>query len=243
MSFKWTMLIALLIPACALAGTERQSVDLSLSWSVGLEADGTIASLTPLNKDYQPVLQQRLEPAIRSWRFTAGKVNGTAAPTQTTLNVRVVLEPLESGDYVVRLRKASTGPTYAHVTLPEYPDSALKFHREGAVLVDIDYDADGRVTAANAMQGGEPKAAADFQRAAVAAVKHWTLKPETIAGHGMAGKARIPVCFSFSRRTGDPSADHCRWKIAGDEEPLDTDHPLALSSVVHLETDIAGRTL
>jgi len=240
MSFKWAMLIALLIPACALAGTERQSVDLSLSWSVGLEADGTIASLTPLNKDYQPVLQQRLEPAIRSWRFTAGKVNGTAAPTQTTLNVRVVLEPLESGDYVVRLRKASTGPTYAHLTSPEYPESALKFRRGGAVLVDIDFDADGRVTAAKATQGVEPKPAPDLVRAAVAAVKHWTLKPETIGGHGVAGRARLPICFSATRRQSD---DTCHWKVAGDEESLDAGQPLALSSVVHLETDIAGRTL
>jgi hypothetical protein len=97
----------------------------------------------------------------------------------------------------------------------------------------------GRVVEAEPIAGGEPKPTHAFEHAAIVAVKHWTFVSETIAGHGVAGKARVPLCFD---PTPEPR-DRCRWVSPETNQPLDADRPLALESVVHLETEVAGRAL
>jgi TonB family protein len=212
-------------------------VDLSMVWTVDLDAAGAITSLKPA-EDRNPELYRHLEPAVRSWHFTTGKVNGAPAAAETTLTVHLTLEPVADG-YRVHLRRAETGPTYGTTVPPKYPDGALMSHRGGAVLLLVHYDADGHVIDAEPTDGGEPKPGADIQRAAVVAVKKWTFKPEAIAGHGLAGTAKVPVCFKV-----EPSNLTCRFTDPESHRVLDDDHGLlALDPVVRLETDVADHTL
>jgi len=229
---------SLLAPVVTRAAPE-QPPDVCLSWSVGLDEKGTITSLEAVNPEYMPALQTRLEPAIRTWHFTTGKINGQPAPTQTTLTLNLGFEPASDGDYRVRLRSLGTGPTYGHVVQPRYGDFALKAHRGGAVMLKVDYDAGGRITSATPVEGGSPKPTIDLIQSATIAVKKWTFKPERIAGHGVPGRALVPVCFSISAR----QQRSCLWKRDGEDKPLDSDRPIALSSVVGIDTNLVGSTL
>jgi TonB family protein len=229
-------LMCLMWASAAHAGAGKP-VDLTMSWSVALDASGAITSLTP-TQTTNPGLYQRLEPAIRKWHFTTGKVKGVPVASETTLTLHVTLEPVD-GFYRVRLRDAGTGARYATMTPPKYPDDAVTSKRGGAVMLEVRYDASGKVTNAVVVEGGLPKPGNDIERAAVAAVKHWTFTPESIGGHGVAGIARVPMCFSA--REGTDNA--CRWRVGESEVSLDTNTPLVMNSVVHLETEVAGRAL
>jgi len=229
-------MIVLLIPAWAAAEAPKP-IAVTLQWSIALDAAGAIESIEPIDSKLHPQLAERIEPSIKSWHFTAGKIDGKPEPTQTTLTVHVDLEPLADGNYGVYLRKAGTGPRYEHLSAPEYPEAAKAIRRSAAVLLDVVYDADGHIVEAKPIEGGEPKSRGDFDRAAVAAVKRWTFTPESIAGHGVPGKARVPICFAATQS----QRGQCRWNSPDTHVALDADQPLALGSVVHLETDIAGR--
>jgi len=229
------MLVLLLTPVLTQAAP-KPPPDVSLSWSVALDEKGAITSLEAVNPAYMPALQTRLEPAIRGWHFTPGKINGQPAPTQTTLILHLTFEPAGDDDYRVRLRNFGTGAYYAHTVQPRYPDSALSVRRGGAVMLSVDFDANGHITGAKPVEGGVPKPTPDMTRAAMAAVKKWTFKPETIAGHGVPGSALVPICFSMGQRD-------CRWRHDGEDKPLAGDEPLIRDSVVRIDSDIVGSTL
>ena len=225
---------ALASAAHAAAG---KPVDLTMSWNVTLDASGAVTSMKPTD-GLNPGIYQRLEPAVRKWHFTTGKVKGVPVPSETTLTIHVTMEPVD-GFYRVRLRDATTGARYATMTPPKYPDGALMSKRGGAVMLLVHYDAAGSVTEAKIIDGGVPKPGNDIERAAIAAVKHWTFTPESVGGHAIAGSARVPLCFSA--RPGTENA--CRWQIDKSEVSLDTKVPLAMNPAVRLETEVAGQVL
>lgn len=231
------LLLAVPLLASA-AGPPRKPVDLTMSWVVAVDKDGKLGAMTP-TEDKNMGLYQRLETGIRKfWVFKPGKVNGKPAPTETTLTVHSTLEPVD-GFYRVRVRDASTGPRYDKTVSFKYPDEALMSHRGGGVLLEVRYDATGKIIDAKATRGGEPKPGPDIERAAVIAVKQWTLKPETVGGHGIAGKALVPLCFAPV-----PAMQKlCRWETPDTKKPLDADRPLAMSSAVHIETDVTRQEL
>jgi TonB family protein len=232
------MLVILLAPALA-AAAQQQAPDVSLSWSVGLDEKGAITSLEAINPEYMPALQTRLEPAIRTWHFTTGKINGQPAPTQTTLTLKLAFESAGDGDYHVRLRTLGTGATYEHLVRPLYPEFERRTHRDGFVMLKVDYDADGRITSATPVEGATPKPTTNLVRSAMAAAKQSKFKPERIAGHGVPGSAMMPICFSISSR----AQRSCLWKRDGEDRPLNGDGPIALTSVVQIDTDVVGSTL
>ncbi|MGH8173374.1 MAG: TonB family protein [Rhodanobacteraceae bacterium] len=230
-------LLALVFASTLAGAAERQPEDVTLSWRIDLNEKGAIQSLEPINPEYMQALQKRLEPAIRNWHFTTGKVNGQPAPTTTTLTLRMGFESIGNGDFNVRLRRASTGAYYKHLVQPRYPDYALSAHRgAAAVMLQVDFDANGKVTSAVPVAGGVPEPRKVFNDAAISAVTKWTFTPESIAGHGLSGKVLVPVCFSVAQTT-------CRWHRDGEDRPIDGNSPLSLTSVVQIDTDVVGSTL
>jgi TonB family protein len=230
--------VLLAIPLFASAAGPKRPVDLTMTWIVGIDKNGVLGSMKPA-EEKNLGLYQRLETGIRKyWKFTAGKIDGKPELTQTTLTVHATLEPID-GYYTVRVHDAATGPRYDTTVPPKYPDDAVMARRGGAVLLDVKYDASGHVTDAKAIAGGEPKPGHDVERAAVLAVKQWTFKPEAVGGHGLAGKVRVPLCFAPV-----PAMEkQCRWEAPDTKKPLDADRPFALTSVVHIETDVTAHEL
>jgi TonB family protein len=217
------------------ADDARKPIDLTLQWHVSLDAAGHVVSMKPVD-DKNAELYHRLDPEVQGWHFTTGRIDGVAVPAETTLTVNLRLDPTDGG-YRVNLRGAGAGGAYATTTAPKYPDGALMSHRGGGVLLHVDYDRDGRVTSASVIEGGLPKPGNDIEHAAVAAVKHWTFRPESIAGQPKAGAVVVPICF-----TVEPKTFECRFTDPGSKREI-VDTPVSIDPVVRLDTNIADRVL
>jgi TonB family protein len=226
-----SIILLLWIPLLASAAGPTKPVDLTMSWVLTLDKSGAIKSMQP-TETKNAGLYQRLESGIRKWwKFAPGKVKGKADETVTTLTVHSTLTPVD-GFYSVRVRDASTGPRYATAT----PPAANTASGPAGVLLEVRYDAEGRVTAAKVVPGGEPKAGKDAEQSAIAAVKQWTFKPELVGKQGIAGKARVPVCLA-------PAPGACRFTAPDTKKTLDADRPHAIGSVVRIETDVTAKEL
>jgi len=215
---------------------EQRPFDKTVQWTLSLDADGNIQDLKPVDREYLPDVRKQIEPIVRTWHFTPGKINGRAAPTETTLSVCVRFEADSANalSYHAHVVSASTGPRYQHVVAPRYPDAAKKSHEEGEVMLWVTFDADGRIVSAKKMsQMSAEHISPVLVDAAINSVKHWTFRTETVGGHGVASEALVPVCFMMS-----PTAQ-CQWKQRADKKPVRSGEAIALSSVVGVDTGAA----
>jgi len=240
----WVVLLVAVMggaPGIAFSGSAQQpSIAITLQWSLSLDSTGEIVSLLPVNEDYQRAVREQLEPVIRRWHFTPGKLDGQPAATETTVTLNVALDPIGDDHFRVRIVSANTGATYKRVVATEYPKSAIHMRRQGEVSLRVDYDADGHITTVAPLEEKEaPWVDGSLKRAAVAAVKQWTMRPETVAGHGIAGAAIAPFCFSLIK-VGDHSeqGDRCSHTPSGDR-PTDPPRLIALASVVGIDMGAA----
>ena len=210
-----------------------------IKWVLSLDADGKIQSLEPIDRDYLPEVRNQIEPVVRTWHFTPGKIDGRPAATETTLWVTVSFEAesTNSAKYQARIASASTGPRFQHVVAPSYPSAAQHAQKEGEVMLWITFDAEGHVTSAKSY----PEMSADHVSpmlvdAAMDAVRKWTFRTETVAGHGIASEALVPFCFKLG-------SGECHWKPRPNKRPFHSGEAVALSSVVGLETGDEARQL
>lgn len=226
------LLFVVLSSVFVAAHAAKDPVTARMDWRLSLDADGKIDSLKPINPDYLPDVRKQIEPIVRTWHFTPGKLDGRPAPTETTLGVTIAFEPESTNalTYRARIRGASTGGTYRHMTAPHYPESSQKAKEEGEVVLWINYDADGNVTSVrNVAEMSADHVSRALTDAAMDAVKHWTFRPETVAGRGVASEALAPFCFKLAN-------EPCHWKPRPHERPLQSGEAVALSSVVGLDT-------
>lgn len=242
---RFVLLVAMMVaPSITFSGTDHPaSIEVILHWSLSLDSTGKILSLLPVNEDYQRAVREQLEPVIHRWHFTPGKLDGQPAATETTVTLNVALDPIGDDHFRVRIVSANTGATYKHVVATEYPKSAIHMRRQGEVSLRVDYDADGHVTTVAPLEEKEaPWVDGSLKRAAVSAVKQWTMRPETVAGHGVAGAAIAPFCFSLIK-AGDHSeqGDRCRHTPSGDR-PTGSPPLTVLASVVGIDMGAADHS-
>lgn len=100
----------------------------------------------------------------------------TASPAEG--NIRVLESPPQR---IVELSPA-----------PEYPASALRANQSGSVLLDVQVDAQGNVTAVRIARRSGSRA---LDRAAVQAVEQWRFTPATVNGQPVEGQVQIPIDF------------------------------------------------
>jgi TonB family protein len=233
MRSKLLTALLLAVSATSYGGTE-ETFNVWIKWNLSLDSEGRIVDLSPIDMDYLPTVRQQIEPTVRAWHFTPGKIDGHPAPTRTTLTVGVALERSKNEQYVGQITSAVTGPTYKHMVLPEYPRGASHRGSVGGVMLRVDFDSEGRVTSAIDVPEMET-AAVDpaLTKAALVAVKHWTFRPETVASHGVSGAAFVPICFRI--RDGE-----CRWKDAEGGRRFVANEPAALNSVASVDMGKSG---
>jgi TonB family protein len=229
-----TMLISLI--SLLAVGSEQQPGEIFLQWSLTLDADGHIQSLTSLSSGKSKQLAEQLDPTIRRWHFTPGNINGRPAETDTTLTVRVALDDAGGSNYRVRVVSAMTGARYENGPVPAYPLAAMRMGRYGEVNIEVTHDAAGRVLSATVLRPMGPHVDSILVRAALDAIKKASFRPETVGGHGVAGSAIASICFSLEGHD-----DPCFWTTPhGDTEQVDTTRPFPTSSVARVRIDDAG---
>jgi len=239
MAIRFLLFVALSSLAVGAQAAKKDTLTEVIQWRLSLDADGKIESLKPVNPEYLPDVRKQLEPIVRAWHFTPGKLDGRPAPTETTLGVKIAFEAESTNAirYHAHIRSAGTGATYEHMVTPHYPESSLKLRQQGGVMLRISYDAKGAITSVRDMpEMSTGHVSSDMTQAAIDAVKHWTFRTESVAGHGIAGEALVPVCFEI----GDA---HCQWKPWPGRRALETGSMVALSSVVGLDTGDEARQL
>lgn len=129
--------------AVAVHAVEQGPFQKDILWTLSLDADGKIQDMKPVNREYLPEVRKQIEPIVRAWHFTPGKINGQPAATETTLTVAVRFDADSANalSYHAHIESAATGPRYQHVVAPHYPTAAQKSHDEGEVMLWVTFDA------------------------------------------------------------------------------------------------------
>jgi protein TonB len=245
MRLAFFMCFSLCAFACNALARESapQTIRLTMEWNLSLDAQGNITrldGLQSLKADQVPKVRERLNHAIHSWKFSSGTINGKAAPADTVLSVDIALIPQGSDAYRIRVEDARTGGHISKAVAPHYPHDAVRDHIMGMVVMHVSYDADGNVVSTT-LELGAPRVSASLVRAAAAAMKQWQFQPERVDGHGVAGTAVVPTCFTLSD-VGWPPPMNCQWTAPG-HTAISEGQSLALEPAARLLTEIAGQTL
>jgi len=225
--------------AATVAAKEPAPLVVRMAWTISVDDQGHIVRLSTRETKLADI-RDRIEHEIRSWQFSPGKVDGVPAPSDSTLVVTLMATPTDDAHYAVRVTGAATGGGYGVMTPPQYPHASLLSHRQGYVVLNVNYGADGKVVDA-APADGAPKADSPFVNASIAAVRQWVFVPEVIGGHPRAGAAIVPICFAIASKYARPP--DCTWKRPGDDLKVSGDQMVALDSAVTLKSDVAGRAL
>jgi TonB family protein len=234
----FTTLALLAMSSSAIAAADPASAVVDVTWDVSLDTAGHVVALS--TKDERvPTLHARLEKAIRAWQFTAGRINGVPARTETHLQTQLDIRVIDD-TFQVRLLSAHTGASYVDMLAPAYPESAGRAGKQGGVALKVHYGTEGAID--NVMVAPYESSTKTDQRlidAAIAAVRKWTITPEVVGGLGMAGEYLIPICFQLDRH---PAAD-CKLRNAATGETIDGGRSVALDPAAALETQVAGQLM
>ena len=88
---------------------------------------------------------------------------------------------------------------------PSYPESAIRQHEQGIVVLLILVRADGSVGDVRYDSVHSTTDSADLIAAATEAAQHWRLKPEVKNGKPVDGYARVPITFSLEEAALKPT--------------------------------------
>jgi TonB family protein len=237
---KFMTLLAALSCCCTVNAAVRHDDALprfvTLTWKLSLDPSGDIAHLELPDDEVGSALYAKMEPVVRGWHFTPGKLDGQPAPTNTLLTVVVTFEADGSDGYRVRVVSAKTGGSAKHLVPPKYPGDSIRMGHGGLVLVKMEHDADGRVVSATSVK---PKKGGvnDWRLvdASLAAAKQWTFDPETVGGHGVPGSDVMPFCF-FLSPVGVQRESPCVFDPGDGQEPFETARTISQTSVVAIDT-------
>jgi TonB family protein len=197
----------------AVAGDETPAARLQASFALDLDASGRIVSLAPVGHTAEG-LADELRPVIAGWAFEPGRIDGVAAPTQTTINITLAARRTVGDAVSLRVVEASAGPRVGNAVPPRYPVQSLRAGESGEVLVRVEVDDEGRPAAPSIAQSTAPKR---LERAAIEAIRQWTFVPERVGGHAIASTLLVPLRFCI---TGKPCA-----RLPIDLGVGDGDHP------------------
>lgn len=243
---KRFFLVAVLavLSGLAFAGGHARELHLTQSWQVSLDAGGRVVRLDPIG-ELVPAVREPLERAIHGWTFEPGRIEGKAAPTETTLTLDVGFVPDQGEGYSVRIDDARTGgrvvPDSNRKGAPRFPREAVKQGLFAMIVVRADYDASGRVVAVEPQPQYGINSMRSLEKATVAAVKKWTVAPERVGGKAVASSLLLPVCYTVT--SGRPPEYSCAFTPQGSTAKIGEGGSFALEPSTQLRSDVIGRTL
>lgn len=231
----------------------RSDAELSASvqWHMSLDATGQITVLEAQGKPID-VLREKLEPAVREWKFEPGTINGKPAATDTVLSVQVVLVPIAGTDdlsvHVLDVRTG--GGLLASKSSPHFPKGEMRRmagereeHVERVVL-SISYDASGAPLDVSAIADASSKVKS-LVDAAISSARDWKIDPERVAGVGIAGTLVSPLCFFTAKSISEANrkSEMCAWHMPETSAVLSQGQSVTLDSSVKLKSEVIGSTL
>lgn len=215
--------VGAVVVACAgvADGAEPAGAQSVHTWALALDADGKVADITPYGGAHGAAAR-RLERDIGGWVFATADAEG--GPSLTYLRVVVAADASGAPEVV----SATTGPAPQRLSQPDFPMRDQLAGREGMVVLELDVDADGRVSDAgvHATSGDVSRAMAE---AAVAAARDWTFATERVGERSVAARMLWPVCYLGAGST----ATACSW-VGPDAQRFSSKTVLPLDPTVRL---------
>ncbi|MBA8884935.1 energy transducer TonB [Dokdonella fugitiva] len=239
------ILLLALLGGQACAEETGKPLHLTRSWRLSLDAAGRVASLDG-DRELDPAIRVPLEQAIRRWEFEPGRVAGEPAPTETTLTLDVTFHAAPDGNYVAHVDDARVGGTIdfkpGKMAPPRIPRDAVRIGLVARVVVKAEYDGDGRIVSVEPQREEGINSLPSLERATVNAVKHWSVVPERVGGHGVASSIMVPICFTVTQGLHAPDFD-CTWTPPGSHARVANGGAFALAPATKLRSDVIGHAL
>lgn len=243
--FKTGCVYALVAAAAFTTPAHAYDYELWLKAELRIDAEGRVEALEwRETRDGARLIADRLEPVVRSWEFEPGRLNGTAAVTDTFLTVQVLGEDQEDGGVSLSLGKVGTGAVLDTSTPPRYPIHEARNGNSAELVATLDVSPDGSVRVADvqveASRRGSGKAFVESVREVAV---EWKPSLERVGGVPVAASLRVPVQFCGPGDLGwcvKQNRERVERLRAKDVSPLPATGAIALESAVKLLTPVRG---
>jgi len=179
-----------LAAALASAGEPARALEpVVLRYTIDVGVDGKLNRLDAAGELPEP-LASWLRTRLADYRFLPAKMDGVPQPATTTLYVKLGPVVDATGKPGYRIDTVQTGPDLLRGRLPERQP---RF--QGAAYFVITYDAAGKVTKATIDEDNDVVGNNQFRKWGLDLARTFRVRPETIAGVGVPGVARVPIVF------------------------------------------------
>lgn len=132
-----------------------------------------------------------------------------------------------------------TGGGIEKTVAPQFPREQLRQNVAAQVVLEVRYDASGKVTSVEPAPDA-PAVARDFTRSAIKAVRRWQFWPERVAGHGIPATVKVPICFSLTVKNA-PAPKCTPWMPSGAHAA--TEGAVTEDPAARVKVDVIGRKL
>ena len=235
---SWLFLAVLSCTALTAAASSQKQFQASMlvTGSIIVAPDGTVRSFTLDQTSKLPsAVVDLMNKGVPSWRFAPTKRDGQPVAAAAKMSVRVIAQPQDNGNYVLRMSGAqfdqntnAKGSLYANRILPTYPASAIRDRVAGSVYLLVRVNKQGQAVDAFAEQvnldaqpGGMPSESTMkrwrslLANASLDAVRKWTFPTPGSNDHSMDGYwyARVPINFSIADSLERQTPEYGKWDI------------------------------
>ncbi|MBB1059493.1 energy transducer TonB [Marilutibacter spongiae] len=175
------------------------------TFAIELDPQGRMVSMRP-TAPMPDALRSALESRAAEWVFqTDGRPAGSIRSY-----LRIAVAGGTSAGEPLRILSATTGPAFDTLSNPVYPTSELRRGEGGVVVLQVEVDANGAVTAVD-FHGDKQRATRSMANAARDAAWQWRFTPEQVDGMPIASTVLVPVCFMADH----PAPSSCSWQGPG----------------------------
>lgn len=225
-------LFTALAPVPALASSDttteepKPSVVRHLSGAIEVSPEGVVESVELDAKGIRPTLLERVESAVRDWRFNPYLVDGQPRRIRTSMNLKLEQFDGPDGSRVMLSATAFGTPRMKATRAPVYPINHLEKRLEADVQLLLTVEDDGSVSDVQPLKGrvyGMRPAAGErahranlnsFMRSSAAAAREWTFDFLEPVNTGEKRQMIVPISFRLtgsresSPRSGPPLIEY-----------------------------------
>ncbi|QNK03236.1 TonB family protein [Dyella telluris] len=172
--------------------------------TVDVDATGKIQHMELLpfrdnrGRDLAPSLRSLAESTMAKWEFVPATLNGHPVPAHTFVNA-VFEFKAHGNDLDARVVSTGNGPKLIKADAPQYPLDMIHARVQANLTLLVIVQPSGKLTdiTLESAQTTHGYPAAEFFRSAKNAMASWHAQPETVQGHPIETRLRLPFHYSL----------------------------------------------
>ena len=163
-----------------------------------LRPDGTIERATLADELANEAVAEAILRQVEAWQLQPTVRDGVEVPVETSLRVEVHMEPSGWTTYTITTRLARRGPRPTRMVPASFPRRVDSAVRRGSVVMEFMVSEKGKPVDPTVVDSEPPGV---FDRYALATIKRWRYKPDTVNGEAeMTGPVRQVLRFDAGHR-------------------------------------------